>query len=75
MNVGKDAFSGATTGLNIAGPIGAAIGGVAGLAKGVIQEIVTNNKAKEEAETANLISSIANDQINQRMGYASDKSQ
>lgn len=75
MNVGKDAFSGATTGLNIAGPIGAAIGGAAGLAKGVIQEIVTNNKAKEAAETANLISSIANDQINQRMGYASDKSQ
>lgn len=75
MNVGKDIFSGATTGLSVGGPWGAVIGGAAGLAKGVIQEIVTNNKAKEAAETANLISSIANDQINQRMGYASDKSQ
>lgn len=75
MNVGKDIFSGATTGLSVGGPWGAVIGGAAGLAKGVIQEIVTNNKAKEAADTANLISSIANDQINQRMGYASDKSQ
>lgn len=74
MNVGKDAFSGVTTGLNIGGPIGAAIGGAVGLAKGVIQEIVTNSKAKEAAETANLISGIANDQVNQRMGYTSDKS-
>ena len=75
MNVGKDIFSGATTGLTVGGPWGAVIGGAAGLAKGVVQEIITNNKAKEAAETANLISSIANDQINQRLGYASDKSQ
>lgn len=75
MNVGKDIFSGATTGLTVGGPWGAVIGGATGLAKGVIQEIVTNNKAKEAAETANLISSITNDQINQRMGYTSDKSQ
>lgn len=75
MNVGKDIFSGATTGLNIGGPLGAVIGAAAGLAKGTVQEIINHNKAEEAAKTANLISSIANDQINQRMGYASDKSQ
>lgn len=75
MNVGKDIFSGATTGLNIGGPWGAVIGAAAGLAKGTVQEIINHNKAEEAARTANLISSIANDQINQRMGYASDKSQ
>jgi len=75
MNVGKDALSGATTGLTVGGPWGALIGGVAGLAKGTVQEIINHNKAEEAARTANLISSIANDQINQRMGYASDKSQ
>lgn len=75
MNVGKDIFSGATTGLNIGGPWGAVIGAAAGLAKGTVQEIINHNKAEEAARTANLISSIANDQINQRMGYTSDKAQ
>ena len=74
-DVGKDIFSGATTGLTIGGPWGAVIGAAAGFAKGTVQEIINHNKAEEAARTANLISSIANDQINQRMGYTSDKSQ
>jgi len=75
MNVGKDLLSGAATGLTVGGPWGAVIGGVAGLAKGVVQEIVTNDKASEAARIASLEGKQANGQIGQRVGYVADEQQ
>lgn len=62
MNLGKDALSGAMTGLSVGGPWGALIGGVVGLGKAGIQWAVNNANANEQMALNNRKADIANQQ-------------